>query len=64
MNFYETIDPFRYVVENFCSQLLILTKKCFCIVDFLKNCTCWLRKLKNLHIRKLKILFQNCNKMI
>ena len=52
MNCFETNEPFRLVVENFCGQQIRITKKYFyCrLVD--KKCICLLRNLKNLHIRK------------
>ena len=58
--FFETNNSFRFVVEPFVvSKSYLLKNDFYC--RLLKKC--WLHNLKNLQIRKLKLL-QNCNKMI
>ena len=63
MNCLKINEPFRLVVENFCSQQIIFTKVAF-YCRLVKICPCWQRNLKKFHIRKLRKVVQNCNKMI
>ena len=58
MNCFKTNEPFRLVVENYCNQQIIYTKKFFIyifFVDFLKKSTYWLHNLKKITYKKIKI---------